>query len=328
MASCDTYRPAAIDQLRVLANQIGVDFFSPSESVLSPQNIAEQALTHAKRQFYDVLLIDTAGRLTVDDVMMDEIKNLYYLLDPVETLFVVDGMQGQDAVNTAQAFNLALPLTGVVLTKMDGDARGGAALSVRHVTGKPIKFIGMGEKVDAIEPFHPEGMASRILGMGDVLALIDDVRRHVDERETKKLADKVKKGGRFDLNDFLAQLQQMRGMGGVDKFMEKMPQELSGMTKQLDPADTDKKMRQTEGVIHAMTPKERRQPELIKASRKRRISAGSGISVQEINQILKQFEEMRKIVKMMSGGGVGKAMRTMQRFMPGLGMPKQKGRRH
>jgi signal recognition particle subunit SRP54 len=315
LVSCDVYRPAAIEQLRLLASQVGVDFFSSSPED-QPELIARESLLKAQQGFYDVLLVDSAGRLSIDEAMMKEIQLLHHILSPVETLFVVDSMQGQDAVNTAKAFNEALPLTGIVLTKMDGDARGGAALSVRSVTGKPIKFLGVGEKLEGLEAFHPERMASRILGMGDVLSLIEDVRRNVDEEQARKIANKVKQGGSFDFNDFKAQIQQMRHMGGVDKLMDKMPKEFSSLGQQFDGAQAEKKMVRTEAIINSMTPKERKHPDLIKASRKRRIALGSGVSVQEVNQMIKQFEEMQKMMKMFSKGGMGKALRAMQRMVP------------
>jgi signal recognition particle subunit SRP54 len=274
-------------------------------------------LDFAKRGYYDVVIFDTAGRLGIDEVMMAEIQALHALLKPVETLFVVDAMQGQDAVNTAKAFGDALPLTGVVLTKLDGDSRGGAALSVRHITGKPIKFIGVSEKVDGLEPFHPERMASRILGMGDVLSLIEQAHKNVDLAEAQKLADKVKAGKNFDLDDFKMQMSQMRKMGGMGALMDKMPSQMAGMAAKMDPNDADKAVRRIEGIINSMTPLERRKPELIKATRKKRIADGSGVQVQEVNRLLKQFEETQKMMKMFAKGGMAKMMRSMGSLMGG-----------
>lgn len=318
LVSADVYRPAAIEQLKTLAAQVDVDFF-PSEASQKPLDIAAAALDFARRHFHDVLIVDTAGRLGVDEAMMAEISQLHTFLKPIETLFVVDAMQGQDAVNTARAFADTLPLTGVILTKLDGDARGGAALSVRHVTGQPIKFVGVSEKVDGLEPFHPERMASRVLGMGDVLSLIEQAQKNVDLDEAKKLADKVKSGKSFDLNDFKAQLQQMRNMGGMDALMDKLPAQMAQAASKVDPAAGEKALRRVEGIINAMTPLERTRPELIKASRKRRIADGAGVQVQEVNRMLNQFEEMQKMMKMLSKGGMGKMMRAMQGRFPGLG---------
>ena len=317
LASADIYRPAAIEQLRTLAKSLDVDFYD-SNATQKPQDIARNALDHAKRHFYDVMIFDTAGRLGIDEAMMAEIKDLHTLLNPIETLFVVDAMQGQDAVNTAKAFGETLPLTGVVLTKLDGDSRGGAALSVRHVTGKPIKFIGVSEKVDGLEPFHPERMASRVLGMGDVLSLIEQAQKNVDVDEAKKLADKIKSGKSFDLDDFKAQMTQMRNMGGMAALMDKMPAQMAGMAGKMSGDDGDKAIRRIEGIINSMTPLERRKPELIKATRKRRIAIGSGVQVQEVNRLLNQFEEAQKMMKMFSKGGMAKMMRSMQGKFPGL----------
>lgn len=317
LASADVYRPAAIDQLKTLAKSLDVDCFD-SNPQQKPADIARLALDHAKRHFYDVLIFDTAGRLAIDEAMMAEIKDLHQLLKPVETLFVVDAMQGQDAVNTARAFGETLPLTGIVLTKLDGDARGGAALSVRHVTGQPIKFIGVSEKVDGLEPFHPERMASRVLGMGDVLSLIEQAQKNVDVDEAKKLADKIKSGKSFDLDDFKAQMQQMRNMGGVGALMDKMPAQLAGMAGQMNPEAGDKSLRRIEGIINSMTPLERRKPELIKATRKRRIAQGAGVQVQDVNRLLNQFEEVQKMMKMFSKGGMTKLMRAMGGRFPGM----------
>ena len=317
LASADIYRPAAIEQLRTLAKSLDIDCFDSNASQ-KPEDIARLTLDHARRHFYDVVIFDTAGRLGIDEAMMAEIKQLHALLNPVETLFVVDAMQGQDAVNTARAFGETLPLTGVILTKLDGDARGGAALSVRHVTGKPIKFAGVSEKVDGLEPFHPERMASRVLGMGDVLSLIEQAQKNVDLDEAKKLADKVKSGKSFDLDDFKAQMQQMRKMGGVGALMDKMPAQMAGMAGQMNGEAGDKAVRRIEGIINSMTPLERRKPELIKATRKRRIAAGAGVQVQEVNRMLNQFEEVQKMMKMFSKGGMSKMMRAMQGRFPGI----------
>lgn len=310
LVSTDVYRPAAIEQLKTLASQIDIEWF-PSDIAQKPVDIALAALDYAKRHFHDVLIVDTAGRLAIDEAMMAEIKALHAAVKPVETLFVVDAMQGQDAVNVAQAFNEALPLTGVVLTKLDGDSRGGAALSVRHVTGKPIKFIGVGEKLTGLEPFHPERMASRVLGMGDVLSLIEGVQKNVDQEEALKMMKKVKSGKGFDLEDFKSQIQQMKKMGGMGALMDKLPGQLSQMAGN-NPQISDKSVARLEGIINSMTPAERKNPDLIKASRKRRIAAGSGVQVQEVNRLLKQFEDMQKMMKMFSKGGMGKMMRAMQ----------------
>ena len=316
LASADVYRPAAIEQLKTLAKQLEVDCFDSNASQ-KPADIANAALDFAKRGYYDVIIFDTAGRLGIDEAMMAEIKALHTLLNPIETLFVVDAMQGQDAVNTAKAFGDTLPLTGVILTKLDGDSRGGAALSVRHVTGKPIKFIGVSEKVDGLEPFHPERMASRVLGMGDVLSLIEQAHKNVDMAEAQKLADKVKSGKNFDLDDFKMQMSQMRKMGGMGALMEKMPSQIAGMAAKVNPEDADKSIRRIEGIINSMTPLERRKPELIKATRKKRIADGSGVQVQEVNRLLKQFEETQKMMKMFAKGGIAKMMRSMGNLMGG-----------
>ncbi len=315
LVSCDVYRPAAIEQLQTLAKQVDADFF-PSQPNQRPLDIAQAALHHARTHYHDVLIIDTAGRLSIDEAMMREIRDLHTAINPAETLFVVDSMQGQDAVNVAKAFADVLPLTGVVLTKLDGDARGGAALSVRHVTGKPIKFVGLGEKLPNLEPFYPERMASRIIGMGDVLSLVEDARRNVDVEEAQKLAKKVKSGKGFDLEDFRSQLLQMKKMGGMGALMDKLPAQL---TQAVQGAQMDEKViYRTVGIIDSMTPQERTKPELIKASRKRRIATGSGVSVQEVNRLLNQFEQMQKMMKMMSKGGVQKMMRAMKGMIPGM----------
>jgi signal recognition particle subunit SRP54 len=314
VVSADIYRPAAIDQLQALAAQVGVDFF-PSTARESPVAIAQGALDWARRHFHDVLIVDTAGRLAVDEAMMKEIADLHAAVKPIETLFVVDAMQGQDAVNTARAFRDALPLTGVILTKLDGDARGGAALSVRHVTGAPIKFAGVSEKIDGLEVFHPDRMASRILGMGDVLSLIEEAHRTVDVEEAKKLAKKVKTGKGFDLEDYKAQIGQMRKMGGLQGMLDKLPAELARMA-QTSTVD-ERKIARVEGIINSMTRGERAKPEIIKASRKRRIAAGAGVSVQEVNQVLNQFEQTQKMMKMVAKGGMQKLMRGMKGMLPG-----------
>ena len=314
VVSADVYRPAAIKQLETLAEEVGVTFF-PSTILQKPIDIVNDAIDDARKQFFDVLLVDTAGRLHVDNDMMDEIKGLHAAVKPVETLFVVDAMTGQDAANTAKAFNEALPLTGVILTKADGDARGGAALSVRKITGKPIKFLGMGEKLDALEPFHPERIASRILGMGDVLSLIEEVERKVDKDKAQKLAKKVQKGKGFDLQDFKEQLEQMRNMGGMMGMLDKLPG-MGGMTAKIKDQANDKQFVQMEAIINSMTPAEREKPEVIKGSRKRRIAAGSGTQIQDVNRLLKQFTQMQKMMKKMSGGGMKKMMRQMKGMMP------------
>ena len=318
VVSCDVYRPAAIEQLKTVAGQVGADFF-PSTTAEKPVDIARAAIDWAKRHYHDVLLIDTAGRLAIDEAMMKEIAELHAAINPIETLFVVDAMLGQDAVNTAKAFNDALPLTGVVLTKLDGDARGGAALSVRHVTGKPLKFAGVGEKLSGLEPFHPERMASRILGMGDVLSLIEEARKGVDEEKALEFAKKLKSGKGFDLNDFRDQIGQMRKMGGMASLMDKLPAQFAQAAGQVAPGTEDKVIRRIEGIINAMTPLERAKPELIKASRKRRIATGSGVQVQEVNRLLNQFEQTQKMMKQFSKGGLGKLMRGMKGMMPGGG---------
>lgn len=314
VVSCDVYRPAAIDQLQTLANDIGVQFF-PSRPDQAPVAIAQSAIEQARKQFIDVLLIDTAGRLHIDAEMMDEIKRLHAAVQPIETLFVVDSMTGQDAANTAKAFNDALPLTGVVLTKTDGDARGGAALSIRHITGKPIKFLGIGEKTEALEPFYPDRLASRILGMGDVLSLVEQAERSLDKDEAEKLAQKLKKGKGFDLEDFRSQLQQMQKMGGVASLMDKLPG-VGGMSKDLKGQVNDKDFRRIEAIINSMTPGERRNPDIIKGSRKRRIAAGSGMEVQDVNRLLKQFAQMQKIMKQFQKGGMAKLLRGLGGRLP------------
>ncbi len=323
VVSADVYRPAAIKQLETLANEVKVEFF-PSDISQKPIDIANAAIDHARKKFIDVVIVDTAGRLHVDQEMMEEIIDLHKAIKPIETLFVVDAMTGQDAANTARAFNDSLPLTGVILTKADGDARGGAALSIRQITGKPIKFLGMGEKTDALEPFYPDRIASRILGMGDVLSLIEEIEQKVDKEKAAKLAKKVQKGKGFDLEDFREQLVQMKSMGGMMSMMDKLP----GMGQLPDSVKdqvNDKLTIQMEAIINSMTPGERERPEIIKGSRKRRIAAGSGTSIQEVNKLLKQFTQMQKMMKKMSGkGGMRKMMGRMQSMMP-PGMMKGKG---
>ncbi len=315
LVSCDVYRPAAIAQLQTLAAQVGTEFYA-SHVGEQPRLIAEAALDWARKHYCDVVIVDTAGRLAIDEAMMREITELHAATRPIETLFVVDAMQGQDAVNTAKAFAAALPLTGIVLTKLDGDARGGAALSVRNVTGAPIKYVGVSEKINGLEVFHPERMASRILGMGDVLTLIEDAHRQVDVEEAQKLAKKVKSGKGFDLEDFKAQIGQMRKMGGMQGLLDKLPAELARVAQgsQVD----DKVIRRQEGIINSMTPAERAKPELLKASRKRRIASGAGVSVQEVNRLLAQFEQTQKMMKMVAKGGMQKMLRGLKGALPGL----------
>jgi len=309
VVSCDVYRPAAIDQLKTLAEQVGV-LFHPSSVTDKPVTIAKQAFDAAKKQFADVLLVDTAGRLHIDADMMDEIRQLHAAVTPHETLFVVDSMTGQDAANTAQAFNEALPLTGVILTKTDGDARGGAALSVRQITGKPIKFVGTGEKTDALQPFHPERIASRILGMGDVLSLVEDVQRHVDQDKAEKLARKIKKGKGFDLEDFRSQLEQMQDMGGLGNLVDKMPG-MSDLPDQVKNKVNDRQTISMIAIINSMTPQERTFPDVIRGSRKKRIAMGSGTQIQDINRMLKQFSQMQRMMKKFGKGGMKGMMRKL-----------------
>jgi len=319
VVSADVYRPAAIKQLETLAGEVGVTFF-PSSPDQKPEQIVRDAIAAAKKQFIDVLFIDTAGRLAVDEEMMAEIKTLHAVANPVETLFVVDAMTGQDAANTAKAFNDTLPLTGVILTKADGDARGGAALSVRHITGKPIKFLGIGEKTDGLEAFHPDRVASRILGMGDVLSLIEDVEKKVDKEKAEKLAKKIRRGQRFDLQDFKEQLEQMKNMGGMANMLDKMPG-LSSAQKAAAGMVDDKTFGRMEAIINSMTARERQRPELLNGSRKRRITQGSGTSVQDLNRLLKQHKQMQKVMKKMKGGG----MANMMRGLGGMGGMKPPG---
>jgi len=319
--SADVYRPAAIEQLKTVTKQAGAEWFA-SAPEQKPREIALAALDHAKRHYFDVLLVDTAGRLTIDEALMTEIRELHAALKPVETLFVVDAMQGQDAVNTAKAFKDALPLTGVVLTKLDGDARGGAALSVRQITGAPIKFAGVSEKIDGLEVFDADRHAGRVLGMGDIVALVEEVQKGVDMEVAQKLAAKVKSGDGFDLNDFLAQISQMRKMGGLSGLMDKLPSQLTAKAGNVGPAEMDRAerdVRRMEGIINSMTPLERRKPDLLKAARKRRIAAGAGVQVQEVNRLLNQFEQMQGMMKKMKGGGLMKMMKRMGGLKGGLG---------
>ncbi len=315
--SADVYRPAAIEQLKTVTAQAGAEWF-PSTAQQRPREIALAALDHARRHYFDVLIVDTAGRLAIDEALMTEIRELHAALKPVETLFVVDAMQGQDAVNTARAFKEALPLTGVVLTKLDGDSRGGAALSVRQVTGVPIKFAGVSEKIDGLEAFDAERHAGRVLGMGDIVALVEEVQKGVDIEAAQKLAAKVKSGDAFDLNDFLSQISQMKKMGGLSGLMDKLPSQLTARAAGADLGRAERDVRRMEGIICSMTPLERRKPELIKASRKRRIATGAGVQVQDVNRMLNQFEQMRDMMKKMKGGGLMKMMRRMGGGLPGM----------
>jgi signal recognition particle subunit SRP54 len=318
VVSGDVYRPAAIQQLQTLATEVGVECF-PSSAEQKPVEIARAALDHAKKQFFDVLIVDTAGRLHIDEELMSEIKTLHALLNPVETLFVIDAMIGQDAVNTAKAFSDALPLTGVILTKADGDTRGGAALSVRQVTGKPIKFIGVGEKTDALEPFHPDRIASRILGMGDVLSLIEQAERSIDKTKAEKLIKKVTKGQKFDLEDLRDQLQQMKNMGGLTSLLDKLPG-MGNVAQMAQTANMGNQFKTMEAIISSMTPYERRNPDDLSGSRKRRITAGSGTDIQDLNRLLKQYKQMAKMMGKMKGGGMQKMMRGLGGMMPGGSM--------
>ena len=308
--SADVYRPAAIEQLKTVTRQAGAEWFASSPEQ-KPRDIALAALDYAKKHYFDVLLVDTAGRLAIDAALMAEITELHAVLNPVETLFVVDAMQGQDAINTAKAFKEALPLTGIVLTKLDGDSRGGAALSVRSVTGVPIKFAGVSEKIDGLEVFDAERHAGRVLGMGDILALVEQVQQGVDLGAAQALAEKVKSGSGFDLNDFLMQISQMKKMGGLSGLMDKLPSQLTARAGNVDMGRAEKDVRRMEGMIHSMTPLERRKPELLKASRKRRIAAGAGVQVQEVNRMLNQFEQMQGMMKKLKGGGMMKMMKRM-----------------
>ncbi|MBN9463433.1 MAG: signal recognition particle protein [Burkholderiales bacterium] len=315
--SCDVYRPAAIEQLRAVTAQAGADFFASTPDQ-KPADIAAAALQWARTHYHDVLLVDTAGRLAIDDEMMREIAALHAQLKPIETLFVVDAMQGQDAVNTARAFRETLPLTGVVLTKLDGDARGGAALSVKAVTGAPIKFVGVGEKLDGLEAFHPERMANRILGMGDIVSLVEEAHKVVDQKTAQDLADKLKAGNRFDLDDFAAQLGQMNRMGGLASLLDKLPAQLQQAAAGADMSQAERQVRRMQAIIRSMTRAERSKPEIIKASRKRRIAAGAGVPVQEVNRLLSQFDQMQSMMKRMQKGGLAKMMRGMKGVLPGM----------
>ena len=313
--SADVYRPAAIEQLKTVTAQAGAEWF-PSDAGQKPRDIALAALDHARRHYFDVLLVDTAGRLGIDEALMAEIRELHAALNPIETLFVVDAMQGQDAVNTAKAFKDALPLTGVVLTKLDGDSRGGAALSVRQVTGAPIKFAGVSEKIDGLEVFDAERHAGRVLGMGDILALVEEVQKGVDVEAAQKFADKMKSGGGFDLNDFLSQISQMKKMGGLSSLMDKLPSQLTAKAQGADMDRAERDVKRMEGILNAMTAKERRTPTLLmdgksKASRKRRIASGAGVQIQDVNRLLNQFDQMQGMMKKMKGGGLMKMMKRM-----------------
>ena len=322
VVSADVYRPAAIEQLKTLAESVGVEFFASTVDQ-KPLDIVQKSLEEAKLKFMDVLIVDTAGRLHVDEEMMDEIKEIHSFLNPVETLFVVDAMTGQDAANTAKAFNDALPLTGVILTKMDGDARGGAALSVRKITGKPIKFIGSGEKVDALTPFYPERMASRILDMGDILSLVEELQAKVDRKQADKLVDKFKSGQDFDFDDFREQIVQMRNMGGMVHMLDKLPG-MSSLPDEVKDKMDDKIIYRKEAIINSMTKKERRNPEIIKASRKKRIADGAGVDVSEVSKLIKEFTQMQHLMKRLkSKGGIRKMLNLVKDLMPaaGFGMP-------
>jgi signal recognition particle subunit SRP54 len=312
VVSCDVYRPAAIEQLKTLAGQVGA-VFQPSHTDQKPADIAREALAEARRQMCDVLLVDTAGRLHVDEAMMAEIREVHGAATPHETLFVVDAMTGQDAANTAAAFNEALPLTGIILTKTDGDARGGAALSVRQITGKPIKFLGAGEKTDALQPFHPDRVASRILGMGDVLSLVEEVHRKVDQEQAEKLVKKIRRGKGFDLEDFRAQLEQMQNMGGLGGLVDKLPG-MSNLPDHVKSQVDDRQTRQLIAIINSMTPHERRFPDVIRGSRKKRIAQGSGTQIQAVNRLLKQHGQMQKMMKKMGKGGMARMMRKMNKL--------------
>ncbi|MGE0312422.1 MAG: signal recognition particle protein [Lautropia sp.] len=316
VVSCDVYRPAAIEQLQTVAKQAEIDFF-PSDPSQKPVDIARAAVQWARNHYHEVLIVDTAGRLGIDEAMMAEISALHAALSPIETLFVVDAMQGQDAVNTARAFNDALALTGVVLTKLDGDSRGGAALSVKAITGKPIKFVGVGEKLDGLDVFHPDRMANRILGMGDIVALVEQAQAAVDQTAALQLAEKLKGGKRFDLNDFLQQIGQMSKMGGLSSLMDKLPAQLQAKAGAADMDKAERDLRRMKGIIQSMTPFERSRPEQIKASRKRRIAAGAGVQVQEVNRLLNQFEQMQSMMRKMQKGGLAKMMRSMKGMIGG-----------
>ena len=318
--SCDIYRPAAIEQLKMVTDQAGADWFS-SDASQKPVDIAIDAIDWAKRHYYDILLVDTAGRLGIDEAMMQEVSALHAAVKPIETLFVVDAMLGQDAVNTAKAFHAALPLTGVILTKLDGDSRGGAALSIRHITGVPLKFIGVSEKLDGLDPFDADRMAGRILGMGDILALVEEAHKTVDLKAAEKLVAKIKKGG-FDLSDFRNQITQMQNMGGIANLMDKLPAHMAQAAAKTDMGAAEKNIRRMQGMIDSMTPQERAKPEILKASRKRRIAAGSGVQVQEINRMIAQFEQMQTMMKQFSGGKMARMMGSMAAKGLGKGLFK------
>jgi signal recognition particle subunit SRP54 len=318
--SCDIYRPAAIEQLKMVTDQAGADWFS-SDASQKPVDIAINAIDWAKRHYYDILLVDTAGRLGIDEAMMQEVSALHAAVKPIETLFVVDAMLGQDAVNTAKAFHAALPLTGVILTKLDGDSRGGAALSIRHITGVPLKFIGVSEKLDGLDPFDADRMAGRILGMGDILALVEEAHKTVDLKVAEKLVAKIKKGG-FDLSDFRNQITQMQNMGGIANLMDKLPAHMAQAAAKTDMGAAEKNIRRMQGMIDSMTPQERAKPEILKASRKRRIAAGSGVQVQEINRMIAQFEQMQTMMKQFSGGKMARMMGSMAAKGLGKGLFK------
>ncbi len=319
--SCDVYRPAAIEQLKTVTSQAGADWFE-SHADQKPKDIANAAIDWAKRHYYDVLLVDTAGRLGIDEAMMAEIAELHQVVKPIETLFVVDAMLGQDAVNTAKAFHTALPLTGVILTKLDGDSRGGAALSVRQITGVPLKFVGVSEKIDGLDPFDAERMAGRILGMGDILSLVEEAQKNVDIKEAEKLVAKIKKGG-FDLSDFKSQITQMRNMGGLSNLLDKLPAQMAQAAAKTDMNAAEKNIQRMQGIIDSMTPLERAKPELLKASRKRRIAQGAGVQVQEVNRLLTQFEQMQTMMKQFSGGKMARMMGQMA--AKGMGKGSGKG---
>ena len=317
VVSADVYRPAAIEQLKTVAGQVGAEFI-PSTTDEKPEDIAAKAKEAAKKGGFDVLIVDTAGRLHIDEALMDEIKKVHAVLDPIETLFVVDSMTGQDAANTAKAFNDALPLTGVILTKIDGDARGGAALSIRHITQKPIKFLGVGEKTDALEPFHPDRLASRILDMGDVLSLVEEIEAKVDKEQAERLTQKFKKGERLDLDDFKAQMEQMLGMGGINTFLDKLPG-MGDISEQVKGKVDDNIFRRKIAIINSMTKAERRDYKLLRGPRRMRIAKGAGVNIQDVHRLIKEYEQMQRMMKQLKSGGVGKLMRSVKGLMPGKG---------
>ncbi|NLD08617.1 MAG: signal recognition particle protein [Xanthomonadaceae bacterium] len=317
VVSADVYRPAAIEQLKTVAGQVGAEFI-PSTTDEKPEDIAAKAKEAAKKGGFDVLIVDTAGRLHIDEALMDEIKKVHAVLDPIETLFVVDSMTGQDAANTAKAFNDALPLTGVILTKIDGDARGGAALSIRHITQKPIKFLGVGEKTDALEPFHPARLASRILDMGDVLSLVEEIEAKVDKEQAERLTQKFKKGERLDLDDFKAQMEQMLGMGGINTFLDKLPG-MGDISEQVKGKVDDNIFRRKIAIINSMTKEERRDYKLLRGPRRMRIAKGAGVNIQDVHRLIKEYEQMQRMMKQLKSGGIGKLMRSVKGLMPGKG---------